>query len=63
VVFTAQKLEENGIVARPQPAFSPALASSAFFSFNALKDQLADRNFEPADELVEEICEITSTIP
>jgi hypothetical protein len=34
-----------------------------FFLFDALKGQLAGRLFESADELVEEICEMTTAIP
>jgi hypothetical protein len=56
-----QKLEENGIVASPHPAFSPNLAPSDLFLFGALKDQLAGRTSESADELVGEICEMMMT--
>jgi hypothetical protein len=62
VVSTAQKLLENGIVAIPQPALSPDLAPSDFFLFGALKGQLADRAFESANELAEEICEMATAI-
>jgi hypothetical protein len=61
-VLTVRKLEENGIPASAHPAFSPDLTRSDVFLFNALKSQLAGRIFEPTDELVEGICEMTNAI-
>jgi hypothetical protein len=49
-VLTAQKSKENVIIASPHAAFSPNLALSDFLFFGALKDQLAGRPFESADE-------------
>jgi histone-lysine N-methyltransferase SETMAR len=62
-VLTGQQLEENGIVANPCPALSPDLAPFDFFLFAALKGQLTGRAFEPADELIEDICAMMSAIP
>jgi hypothetical protein len=59
---TAQNLEENGIVGSSHPAFSPDHAPSGFFLFGALKGQLADRTSGSADELVNETCEMMSSI-
>jgi hypothetical protein len=61
-VFATQKLEENGIGGNPGPTFSLDIASSDFFLFGALKAQFAGSIFESAEELVEEICEMTRTI-
>jgi hypothetical protein len=62
-LLTSQNLKENGIVARPHPAFSPDLAPSDFFLFGALKGRLAGCTFASADELIEAIREITGVIP
>jgi hypothetical protein len=61
-VLIVRKLEENGIPASVQRAFSPDLAPSDVFLFNALKSQLASRTFEPTDELVEGTREMTNAI-
>jgi histone-lysine N-methyltransferase SETMAR len=61
--LTARNLDENRITASPHPAFSPDLAPSDFFPFDALNGQLGGRIFESPDRLVEAIREIASTIP
>jgi histone-lysine N-methyltransferase SETMAR len=58
-VSTARKLEKDGIVASPCPAFSPNLEPSDFFIFGPLKGQPAGCTFKSA----EEVCDRTSAIP
>jgi transposase len=41
--LTARNLEENHIITHFHPAFSPELAPSDFFLFDALKGQLSGR--------------------
>jgi hypothetical protein len=62
-LLIAHKLEENGNFANPYPALSPDLAPADFILFGILRSQLAGRIFESADEMIEQICEMTSTIP
>jgi hypothetical protein len=62
-LFAAQKQEENQMGESAYSAFSLDFTPSDFFVFHAVNGAFTRRNFESADEPIDERCEMTSAIP